>query len=113
MTFKKGEWSTTLEDDVTVLDSNPINNWPKKYNCVYTANGYKSYSIRTLTEDGKFYYNGEYEGTYSYDGDNTITFLWSDIEVSPAIGNYEHFKEFIATTAAGEDTYAVCDLIKE
>ena len=27
VTFKKGEWTTTLEDDVTVLDSNPINNY--------------------------------------------------------------------------------------
>ena len=52
VTFTKGEWTKVIDDDVTVLDSNPINNWPKKYSC--TESLYPG-EIDTyiLYEDGK------------------------------------------------------------
>ena len=53
VTFTKGEWSTTLEDDVTVLDSNPLNVWPKTYSCCLSIESGCNY-VKVLNEDGSF-----------------------------------------------------------
>lgn len=115
VTFTKGEWTKVIDDDVTVLDSNPINNWPKKYSCHTTA-GYTLYSTRTFFEDGTWVYKDfslETNGTYTFDDKNTFVFDYGDGEICEVNGNFEHFEEYIATTVAGEDNYDVCDLIKE
>lgn len=115
VTFTKGEWSTTLEDDVTVLDSNPINNWPKKYNC--SLNLYPEDSATyTLYENGALttvINGGRDDGTYKFDGDNTFTLIGSDGYTTQAIGNYEHFEDYAATVVSGAKLIIICDLIKE
>ncbi len=50
VTFTKGEWSTTLDSQVEVLDSDPIYG---KYDAVYTCAGYSSDAgIVNLMKDG-------------------------------------------------------------
>mgnify|MGYP004543798143 CR=1 FL=1 len=115
VTFTKGEWTKVIDDDVTVLDSNPINNWPKKYACYSTA-GSPVYGTQTFYEDGTWIYKNSYSGsngTFTFDGKNTFVFDYGDGEVYKVNGNYEHFEQYIATTIAGEDDYKICDLIKE
>ena len=115
VTFTKGEWTKVIDDDVTVLDSNPINSWPKKYSCHTTA-GSPVYGTHIFYEDGTWVYKNSYSGangTYTFDGKNTFVFDYGDGEVSRLSGDYEHFEEYIATTIAGEDDYNICDLIKE
>ena len=115
VTFTKGEWTTTLEDDVTVLDSNPINNWPKKYNC--SLNLYPEDSATyTLYENGALttvINGGRDDGTYTFDGNNTFTLIGSDGYTTQAIGNYEHFEDYAATEVSGKKLIVLCDLIKE
>ncbi|MDD5802467.1 MAG: hypothetical protein PUD31_08595 [Solobacterium sp.] len=116
VTFKKGEWSTTLEDDVTVLDSNPINNWPKTYSCVDTLNSKVTY-VTVLNEDGTFVdkmNNGMWSdtGKYTYDGNNSWYFDYNNSNDLSAFGNYEHFSIDTGPSMSGKQTYVVCDLNK-
>ena len=115
VTFTKGEWTKVIDDDVTVLDSNPINNWPKKYSC--TESLYPG-EIDTyiLYEDGKLTTiigGGQDNGTYTYDGNNSFTFIGSDGYTTHANGNYEHFEDHTVTVASGAQLVQICDLIKE
>ena len=115
VTFTKGEWTKVIDDDVTVLDSNPINSWPKKYSC--TESLYPG-EIDTyiLYEDGKLTTiigGGQDNGTYTYDGNNSFTFIGSDGYTTHAKGNYEHFEDHAATVVSGAKLMVICDLIKE
>ena len=116
VTFTKGEWTTTLEDDVTVLDSNPINNWPKTYSCVDTLNSKVTY-VTVLNEDGTFVdkmNNGMWSdtGKYTYDGNNSWYFDYNNSNDLSAFGNYEHFSVDTGPSMSGKQTYVVCDLNK-
>lgn len=116
VTFTKGEWTTTLEDDVTVLDSNPINNWPKTYSCVDTLNSKVTY-VTVLNEDGTFVdkmNNGMWSdtGKYTYDGNNSWYFDYNNSNDLSAFGNYEHFSIDTGPSMSGKQTYVVCDLNK-
>ena len=116
VTFTKGEWSTTLEDNVTVLDSNPINNWPKKYSCqegidtgtrVLEENGTQCLISPDLSEP--------YCGTYKYNNNNTFYFYHTDIvdyldDVPNVKGNYEQF--VITYHTPNGYSKEVCTLIK-
>lgn len=114
VTFTKGEWSTTLEDDVTILDSNPINNWPKKYACVDTNIPERGKIIYTLEEDGTYKKTGGtvHQSTYTYDGDNSWVFHYNGYPDRNATGNYDHFSIYGGKNISGVDTYYICDLIK-
>lgn len=116
VTFTKGEWSTTLEDDVTVLDSNPINNWPKTYTCEINNKGAIGYSLM-LNEDKTFkmnLVNGKWSdaGSYTYDGDNNWFFDCNNSLDLYATGNYEKFAQDTGLNSWGEQTYITCILIK-
>lgn len=115
-TFKKGEWSTTLEDDVTVLDSNPVNNWPKKYSCEINNKGAVGYTL-TLNADGTFVdkmNNGMWSdtGKYTYDGNNSWYFNYNNSDDLNGTGNYEKFAQDTDINSWGQQTYATCILIK-
>ena len=108
VTFTKGEWTTTLEDDVTVLDSNPINNWPKTYSCVDTLNSKVTY-VTVLNEDGTFVdkmNNGMWSdtGKYTYDGNNSWYFDYNNSNDLSAFGNYEHFSIDTGPSMSGKQT---------
>ena len=117
VTFKKGEWTTTLEDDVTVLDSNPINNWPKKYSCCLSIENGCNYTF-TLNENNTFYANyssgGSDNGNYTYDGDSTwkltINDKWS--RTLTYNGTWEYFVSDTGGTQDGTPSYMRCTLIK-
>lgn len=116
VTFTKGEWSTTLDDDVTVLDSNPVNNWPKKYSCEINNKGAIGYSLM-LNEDKTFkmnLVNGKWSdtGSYTYDGDNNWFFDYNNSIDLYATGNYEKFAQDTGLNSWGEQTYITCILIK-
>ena len=116
VTFTKGEWTTTLEDDVTVLDSNPVNNWPKTYSCVDTLNSKVTY-VTVLNEDGSFNQrltitDWNDVGKYTYDGDNGWYFNYNNSNDLSAFGNYEHFSIDTGPSMSGKQTYIVCDLNK-
>ena len=116
VTFTKGEWSTTLEDDVTVLDSNPINNWPKTYTCEINNKGAVGYTL-TLNKDGTFVdkmNNGMWSdtGKYTYDGDNSWYFNYNNSDDLSGTGNYEKFAQDTGLNSWGEQTYITCILIK-
>ena len=116
VTFTKGEWSTTLEDDVTVLDSNPLNNWPKTYSC---QEGIDS-RTRVLEENGTQYLidpdlSEPYYGTYTYNDNNSFYFYHTSIDdyldgYPNVKGNYEQF----VITYLTYDGYSkeTCTLIK-
>lgn len=115
VTFKKGEWSTTLEDDVTVLDSNPINKWPKVYTCCDSIDG-NCDSVLTLNEDGTFKdkdgFGWSDTGNYTYDGDNKWFFDYNNSDDLNGTGNYEKFAQDTDINSWGEQTYTTCILIK-
>ena len=116
VTFTKGEWSTTLEDDVTVLDSNPINNWPKTYTCCDSNDGACVYNL-ILNEDKTLKMNldnGLWEdtGTYTYDGDNSWFFDYNDSLDFNASGNYEKFVIDTGLNSWGNRAYFSCSLNK-
>ena len=116
VTFTKGEWTKVIDDDVTVLDSNPINSWPKKYACQ------EGVDSRTwvLEEDGTQYMisseTGKYHyGTYKYNDNNSFYFYNNDcddyLDDYPNVkGNYEQF----VITYSTYDGYSkeTCTLIK-
>lgn len=104
VTFKKGEWTTTLEDDVTVLDSNPINNWPKTYSCCLSIESGCNY-VKVLNEDGSFsekdiVYGWNDSGTFSYDGKNGWFFDYKNSNDLYYIGDYE---KLVADTGGTQD----------
>lgn len=116
VTFTKGEWSTTLEDDVTVLDSNPINKWPKNYTCCDSNDGYCG-NVMILNEDGTFkasLTNGTWSdtGRYTYDGDNNWFFDFNNSLDASASGDYEKFDIDTGLNSWGVQTYVTCVLVK-
>lgn len=116
VTFTKGEWSTTLEDDVIVLDSNPINNWPKVYTCCDSLESACNY-VLTLKEDGTFNdkditYGWSDTGKYTYDGNNSWFFDYNNSNDLYASGNYEKIVQDTGLTQSGNPSYVTCTLIK-
>ena len=115
VTFKKGEWTTTLEDDVTVLDSNPVNNWPKTYRCCDSIDG-NCDSVLTLNEDGTFKdkdgFGWSDTGKYTYDGNNSWWFDYNNSLDLAASGNYEKFNIDTGITSWGNQSYLSCSLNK-
>ena len=116
VTFTKGEWTKVIDDDVTVLDSNPINNWPKKYSCFFVGGPNHDPETYILNEDGTYEFSGLYgshKDKYEYDGNNSFVFYWNDEDPYPATGNFQHFEIAKFMLTSGDQTYDVCDLIKE
>lgn len=115
VTFTKGEWTTTLEDDVTVTDSNPVNNWPKVYTCCDSIDG-KCDSVLTLNEDGTFKdkdgYGWSDTGRYTYDGNNSWYFDYNNSNDLYATGNYEKMALDTGITSWGNQSYLSCSLNK-
>ena len=116
VTFTKGEWSTTLEDDVTVLDSNPLNVWPKTYSCCLSIESGCNY-VKVLNEDGSFsekdtVYGWSDSGTFSYDGKNGWFFDYKNSNDLYYIGGYEKFVADTGGTQDGTPSYDTCTLIK-
>ena len=115
VTFTKGEWTTTLEDDVTVLDSNPINKWPKVYTCCDSIDG-NCDSVLTLNEDGTFKdkdgFGWSDTGKYTYDGNNNWFFNYNNSNDLNATGNYEKFSQDTGITSWGNQSYYSCSLNK-
>lgn len=116
VTFTKGEWSTTLEDDVTVLDSNPINNWPKTYTCCFSIEKGCNY-VLTLNENGTFKERAtdidwSDIGKYTYDGNNSWWFDYNNSLDLAASGNYEKFNIDSGITSWGNQSYLSCSLNK-
>ena len=116
VTFTKGEWSTTLEDDVTVLDSNPINNWPKTYTCCMSNENACNY-VLTLKEDGTFNdkditYGWSDTGKYTYDGNNSWFFDYNNSNDLYASGNYEKIVVAAGQTMGGTKIFSPCTLNK-
>ena len=115
VTFTKGEWTKVIDDDVTVLDSNPINKWPKKYSCFFVGGPNHDPETYILNEDGTYEFSGLYgshKDRYEYDDNNSFVFYWNDEDPYPATGNYEHFEITMFMLTSGDQTYVVCDLIK-
>ena len=114
VTFTKGEWTTTLEDDVTVLDSNPLNVWPKTYSCIDSA--LPLTGTITLNKDGTFKDKGDYgwsdTGKYTYDGNNSWYFDYNNSNDLYASGNYEKIVQDTGLTQSGNPSYVTCTLIK-
>ena len=116
VTFTKGEWTTTLEDDVTVLDSNPINSWPKTYTCCFSIEKGCNY-VLTLNEDGTFKdratdVDWSDTGKYTYDGNNSWYFDFNNSRDLYASGNYEKFNIDTGITSWGNQSYQACTLNK-
>lgn len=116
VTFTKGEWTKVIDDDVTVLDSNPINSWPKTYTCEINNKGAVGYTF-VLNKDKTFeaaMVNGAWSdtGNYTYDGDNSWFFDYNNSNDLYATGNYEKFAQDTGINSWGQQTYATCILIK-
>ena len=116
VTFTKGEWSTTLEDDVTVLDSNPLNVWPKTYTCCDSIDG-DCGLIMTLHKDGTFSQKHagigwSDAGKYTYDGNNTWFFNYNNSNDLNGTGDYEKVVQDIGITSWGNQAYFSCSLNK-
>ena len=116
VTFTKGEWSTTLEDDVTVLDSNPLNVWPKTYTCCMSIQKGCNY-ITVLNEDNTFSQkltiaDWNDTGKYTYNGDNSWYFDYNNSTDQYANGNYNQFVITNGKTMSGIQAYTTCNLNK-
>ena len=116
VTFTKGEWTKVIDDDVTVLDSNPINNWPKTYTGCDSLESGCNY-ILTLNEDGTFKDQAtdiEWSdtGRYTYDGNNSWFFDYNNSRDLTFYGNYEKFTADTGGTMDGTPSYQTCTLIK-
>ena len=116
VTFKKGEWTTTLEDDVTVTDSNPINNWPKVYTCCDSIDG-DCGLMMILNENGTFSQKHagigwSDAGKYTYDGNNSWFFNYNNSNDLNGAGNYEKIVQNIGITSWGNQAYFSCSLNK-
>lgn len=114
VTFTKGEWTTTLEDDVTVLDSDPINNWPKVYTCCDSIDG-KCDSILTLNENGNFSHTftgiEPYYGTFTY-SNNSFYLDYNNAIDMVGTGDYNQFTQYTGDSMNGTPNYRTCTLIK-
>lgn len=118
VTFTKGEWSTTLEDDVIVLDSNPINNWPKVYTCCDSLdNGCNDVII--LNEDKSFIHKDvvtgwQGDGTFNYDNNGTWSLTDNDQWARTLYykGTWESFVADSGPTQNGTPTHVSCSLNK-
>lgn len=114
VTFTKGEWSTTLEDDVTVLDSNPVNNWPKTYTCCDSIDG-NCDSVLTLNENGNFSHTftgvEPYYGTFTY-SNNSFYLDYNNAIDMVGIGDYNQFTQYTGDSMNGTPNYRTCTLIK-
>lgn len=117
VTFKKGEWTTTLEDDVIVLDSNPINNWPKVYTCCDSLESECNLTL-TLNENDTFVvkhsFLGSYNGSYTYDGNGTWSLTDNDQWARTLYykGTWESFVADSGPTQNGTPTHVSCSLNK-
>lgn len=116
VTFKKGEWTTTLEDDVTVLDSNPINNWPKVYTCCNSIDGDCGLTM-VLNENGTFSQESPSidwsdAGKYTYDGKNSWYFDYNNSNDLSATGTYEKLSQDFGPTMSGRQIYNICTINK-
>lgn len=116
VTFSKGEWSTTLEDDVTVLDSNPVNKWPKTYTCCDSIDG-DCGLMMILNENGTFSQKHagigwSDAGKYTYDGNNSWFFNYNNSNDLNGTGNYEKIVQNIGITSWGNQAYFSCSLNK-
>lgn len=116
VTFTKGEWTTTLEDDVTVLDSNPINNWPKVYTCCDSIDG-DCGLVMILNENGTFSQKHagigwSDAGKYTYDGNNGWYFDYNNSNDLYASGNYEKILQDTGITSWGNQSYLSCSINK-
>lgn len=116
VTFTKGEWTTTLEDDVTVLDSNPLNVWPKTYTCCDSIDG-DCGLVMILNENGTFSQKHagigwSDAGKYTYDGNNGWYFDYNNSNDLYASGNYEKILQDTGITSWGNQSYLSCTLNK-
>ena len=92
VTFTKGEWTTTLDSQVEVTDSDPVNKWPKKYSCYVTP--LDDYFSITLYEDGTYYSETEghtANGVWTYDGNGNFTTADIGYATLPGKGDYRQF----------------------
>ncbi len=116
VTFTKGEWTKVIDDDVTVLDSNPINNWPKKYSCFFVGGPNHDPKTYILNEDGIFKdkdgYGWSDTGRYTYDGNNSWYFDYNNSNDLYATGNYEKMALDTGITSWGNQSYLSCSLNK-
>lgn len=115
VTFTKGEWTTTLEDDVTVLDSNPLNVWPKTYTGCDSLESECTHTL-TLNKDGTFKHVikgiASDTGKYTYDGNNSWFFNYDNSRDLYATGDYEKIVQDTGPTQNGIPTNVVCYLNK-
>lgn len=116
VTFTKGEWTKVIEDDVTVLDSNPVNNWPKTYTCCMSIQQGCNY-VTVLNENGSFSQkltiaDWSDTGKYTYDGDNSWYFDYNNSTDQYANGNYNQFVITNGKTMSGIQAYTTCTLNK-
>ena len=117
VTFTKGEWTKVIDDDVTVLDSNPINNWPKTYSCCLSIESGCNYTF-VLNENNTFDVNhssgAAYNGKYTYNGNRTWKLTDNDQWARTLYynGTWEYFEADTGGTMDGTPSYMRCTLIK-
>lgn len=116
VTFTKGEWTKVIDDDVTVLDSNPLNAWPKTYTCCMSIQQGCNY-VTVLNENGSFSQkltiaDWSDTGKYTYDGDNSWYFDYNNSTDQYANGNYNQFVITNGKTMSGIQAYTTCTLNK-
>ena len=117
VTFTKGEWTKVIDDDVTVLDSNPINNWPKVYTCCDSLESECNLTL-TLNENNTFVvkhsFVGSYNGSYTYDGSGTWSLTDNDQWARTLYykGTWESFIADSGPTQNGTPTHVSCSLNK-
>ena len=117
VTFTKGEWTKVIDDDVTVLDSNPINNWPKTYSCCLSIESGCNYTF-VLNENNTFDVNhssgAAYNGKYTYNGNGTWKLTDNDQWARTLYynGTWEYFESDTGGTMDGTPSYMRCTLIK-
>ena len=118
VTFTKGEWSTTLEDDVTVTDSNPINKWPKVYTCCDSLDSGCN-DVIILNENKSFIHKDvvtgwQGDGTFNYDNNGTWSLTDNDQWARTLYykGTWESFIADSGPTQNGTPTHVSCSLNK-
>ena len=116
VTFTKGEWTKVIDDDVTVLDSNPINSWPKVYTCCDSIDS-DCGLVMILNENGTFSQKHagigwSDAGKYTYDGNNGWYFDYNNSNDLYASGNYEKILQDTGITSWGNQSYLSCTLNK-
>lgn len=118
VTFTKGEWTKVIDDDVTVLDSNPINNWPKTYSCCFSIESGCN-DVIILNEDKSFIHKDvvtgwQGDGTFNYDNNGTWSLTDNDQWARTLYykGTWEYFEADTGGTMDGTPSYMRCTLIK-